>query len=259
MKSTRGVNWARLLFVSGAMIALVIFCLCFTAPTAVAQNAGTGAIAGTITDPSDKAVLDAQITATNQATGAKSTAKSQSGGTYTIPLLLPGLYTVEVSKDGFKGSIAKDIRVNVTETAGLNIKLELGAVTQTIVVEGGATVLQTESSTEGTTTAGQTINDLPLATRNYTQIIGLNPNVATGVTNATALGRGNDIYGAGVSANGVPTNDNNTLMDGVEINDRQQSGQFSSGVAIPNPDSIAEFRVQTSQYDASFGRDAGRM
>src|ERR1039458_4203223 len=257
MKSTRGVNWARLFFVSGAMFVLITLGMCFTAPAAVAQSAGTGAIAGTITDPSDKAVLDAQITATNQATGAKVTVKSQSGGTYTVPLLLPGLYTVEVSKDGFKGLVAKDVRVNVTETAGLNIKLELGSVTQTIVVQGEATPLQTESSTEGTTTAGQTINDLPLASRNYTQIIGLNPNVATGVTNATTLGRGNDIYGAGVSANGVPTNDNNTLMDGVEINDRQQSGQFSSGVAIPNPDSISEFRVQTSQYDASFGRDAG--
>jgi hypothetical protein len=257
MKSTRGVNWTRQLFVPVVMIALVAFCLCVASPAAVAQNAGTGAIAGTITDPTDKAVLEAQITATNQETGAKVTVKSQSGGTYTVPLLLPGLYTLEVSKDGFKSSVVKDIRVNVTETAGLNMKLELGLVTQTIVVRGEATPLQTESSTEGTTTAGNTIKTLPLATRNYTQIIGLNPNVSTGVTNATTLGRGNDIYGAGVSANGVPTNDNNTLMDGVEINDRQQSGQFSSGVAIPNPDSISEFRVQTSQYDASFGRDAG--
>lgn len=257
MKSTTGVSWTRLFFASGAMIALIAFCLCVVSPAALAQNAGTGAIAGTITDPTDKAVLDAQITATNQETGAKVTVKSQSGGTYTVSLLLPGLYTLEVSKDGFKSSVVKDIRVNVTETAGLNMKLELGLVTQTIVVQGEATPLQTESSTEGTTTAGDTIKNLPLATRNYTQIIGLNPNISTGVTNATTLGRGNDIYGAGVSANGVPTNDNNTLMDGVEINDRQQSGQFSSGVAIPNPDSISEFRVQTSQYDASFGRDAG--
>ena len=257
MKSTRDLNWARLLFVSGAMIALVTFCLCVASPAALAQNAGTGAIAGTITDPTEKAVLGAQITVTNQATGAKVTVPSQSGGTYTVPLLLPGLYTVEVSKDGFKSSVAKDIRVNVTETEGLNIKLELGSMSQTIVVQAEASVMQTESSTEGHTTGAETIQNLPLATRNYTQIIGLNPNIATGVTNATTLGRGDDIYDAGVSANGVPTNDNNTLMDGVQINDRQLSGQFSGGVAIPNPDSISEFRVQTSQYDASFGRDAG--
>jgi hypothetical protein len=257
MKSTRGVNWARLVLVSSAMFVLVTFCLCFTAPAALAQNAGTGAIAGTITDPLGKAVQGAQITVTNQATGDKVTVNSQSGGTYTAPLLLPGVYTVEVSKDGFKVYDATGIRVNVTETEGLNIALELGSISQKVIVQTEASPMQTESSTEGHTTAGQTIQDLPLATRNYTQIIGLNPNIATGVTNATTLGRGNDIYGAGVSANGVPTNDNNTLMDGVEINDRQQSGQFSSGVAIPNPDSIQEFRVQTSQYDASFGRDAG--
>src|ERR1700685_4009978 len=105
MKSTSGVNWARLLFVSCATFVLITFCLCFTAPAAVAQNAGTGAIAGTITDPTDKAVLEAQIIATNQETGAKATVKSQSGGTYTVPLLLPGLYTLEVSKDGFKSSV----------------------------------------------------------------------------------------------------------------------------------------------------------
>jgi hypothetical protein len=257
MKSTRDLNWARLLVVSGATIALVAFCLCVACPAAMAQNAGTGAIAGVITDPSGKTVEGAQITVTNQDTGDKITVNSQSGGTYTAPLLLPGVYTVEVSKDGFKLYDAAGIRVNVTETEGLNIKLELGPVSQKIVVQAEASPMQTESSTEGRTTGAQTIEDLPLATRNYTQIIGLNPNISTGVTNATTLGRGNDIYGAGVSANGVPTNDNNTLMDGVEINDRQQSGQFSSGVAIPNPDSIAEFRVQTSQYDASFGRDAG--
>ena len=257
MNSTRGLNRTRLFFVSSVMIALVTFCLCVTSPAALAQNAGTGAIAGTIADPLGKAVQGAQITVTNQATGDKITVNSQSGGTYTAPLLLPGVYTVEVSKDGFKVYDATDIRVNVTETEGLNIKLELGSMSQKIVVQSEASPMQTESSTEGHTTAGQTIQDLPLATRNYTQIIGLNPNISTGVTNATTLGRGNDIYGAGVSANGVPTNDNNTLMDGVEINDRQQSGSFSSGVAIPNPDSIQEFRVQTSQYDASFGRDAG--
>ena len=98
MKSTRGVNWTRPLFVSGAMIMLVALCLCVASPAAVAQNAGTGAIAGTITDPTDKAILEAQITATNKETGAKVTVKSQSGGTYTVPLLLPGLYTLEDRK-----------------------------------------------------------------------------------------------------------------------------------------------------------------
>jgi hypothetical protein len=211
-----------------------------------------------VTDPSGSVVLDAQITVTNEATGATIVVKSQSGGVYTAPLLLPGTYTVEVTKQGFKRWSATSIRVDVTETAGLNIKLEIGAVTEKVEVQAEGSALQTESSALGHVTNAETIQNLPLAVRNYTQIIGLNPNVQVDVLNAGALGRGPDISDSTVVANGVPYYDNNVQMDGVEINDRQEYGNaFSSGVAIPNPDSIQEFKVQTSQYDATFGRDAG--
>ena len=102
------------------------------------------------------------------------------------------------------------------------------------------------------------VESMPLVTRNFTQIIGLSTGVSSDVMNAGELGRGGGSNGsdAFVAAGGA-NNDNNFQMNGVEVNDFQQSGYFSGGVAVPNPDTIQEFKVQTGQYDASYGRDAG--
>jgi hypothetical protein len=109
-------------------------------------------------------------------------------------------------------------------------------------------------------TSGEVLNSLPLVTRNYTQIIALNPGVASEVTDASAVGKGGNgsiETGSAVVAHGVSGQDNNYQMNGVEINDLQSSGHFSGGIAVPNPDAIQEFKVQTGQYDASYGRNAG--
>src|SRR5262249_37024011 len=106
--------------------------------------------------------------------------------------------------------------------------------------------------------SGEQVRTMPLVTRNYTQIIALNPGVAADVTDAGALGRGNvGNGGAPIASNGGTFNDNNVQMNGAAINDLQSSGTFSGGVAIPNPDTIQEFKGQTGQYDASYGRNAG--
>ena len=246
-------NWKGLIFILPTMI---VFCLCATSPVAVAQSSGTGAIAGTVMDPSGLAVIDAQVRVTNEATGSSIVVKSQSGGVYTASLLLPGTYTVEVSKAGFKEWAARGIRVNVTETAGLNIKLEVGAVTEKVIVSAQGSMLQTDSSSEGHVTSGEMIQNLPLATRNYTEIIALNPGVAADVLNVTDIGRGGYNNSPLVSGGAVRT-DNNYQMNGLDVNDWEETGTNSGGVPIPNPDSIQEFRVQTSQYDATYGRDAG--
>src|SRR5438132_1301043 len=100
------------------------------------------------------------------------------------------------------------------------------------------------------------VAELPLAARNFTQIVGLNPGVSQEINNASALGRGEGGM-SNFSTAGSPVKDNNYQMDGVGTNDIQNSGSFSGGVAIPNPDTIQEFRVLTNQYDASYGRNAG--
>ncbi len=238
-------------------ITTVVLGLLLTAGAlAYSQDASTGAIAGVVTDPSGLSVPGAEIKATNLATGEVRTAMSEQNGTYSVTLLPPGVYRVEISKTGFRLLNYPAVTVTVTETQTLNAQLQIGAVNQQIVVASVGEQLQTESSALGRVTNEQMVIDLPLATRNYTQIIALNPGVATEVTNATALGLG----GGGMSnfsSSGQSEKSNNYQMDGVPVDDLQNSGTFSGGVAIPNPDTILEFKVQTGQYDASYGRNVG--
>src|SRR5258706_8944055 len=222
----------------------------------MAQTGGTGAITGTVTDPAGSLVPQSQIKVTNVDTGESRGTTSTNNGTYVVSLLPPGVYRVDFSKNGFKLLSYPAIRVNVTETETLNARLEVGAVSEQITVASDAEQLQTTSSALGRVTSEEMVSSLPLVTRNFTQIIGLNPGVSSEVTNATDLGRGNGGLRS-FSSQGGHVSDNNFQMDGVGANDLQNSGAFSGGVAIPNPDTIQEFKVQTGQYDATYGRNAG--
>jgi hypothetical protein len=240
---------------SAAILALSCAVSC---PPLCAQTSATGALGGSVTDPSGAAVADAQITTTSETTGEIRTVKSAVNGSYLVALLLPDLYEMEVARSGFKTLRFTHVRIYVAEVAMLNVRLELGAVSERITVAAAAEQLQTESSTLGRVTDGEQVRTLPLVTRNYTQIIALNPGVAAEVTDAGALGSGfSGPAGPGLVSNGGTMMDNNFQMNGVGVNDLQSSGQFSGGIAIPNPDTIQEFKVQTSQYDATFGRNAG--
>src|SRR6202007_469045 len=136
------------------------------APIAGAQTAGTGAISGIVSDASGGSVAGAKILVTSQSTGEARTVASNSRGAYVVPALLPGLYEVQVTRDGFKTLSAHNIKVTVTETTPLDLHLEVGQVSERIMVEGSAEQLQTESSTLGHVTTGEQVQDLPLVTRN---------------------------------------------------------------------------------------------
>ena len=227
-------------------------------PAGRAQTASTGALTGVVTDATGGTITGASLRVTSQATGEVRTIVTGANGIYFVAALPPGPYTLNVSKDGFKSLTVANLQIIVTETATLNPRLEVGAVAERVTVETSAEQLQTESSTLGRVTSGEQVLSLPLVTRNYTQIISLNPGVAADVNDAGALGRGAmGNGGAPIVSNGGTINDNNVQMNGAAINDLQSSGTFSGGVAIPNPDTIQEFKVQTGQYDASYGRNAG--
>jgi hypothetical protein len=226
-----------------------------------AQISGTGAISGVVRDPSGAVIPGASITATNLATGLTRQVTSSASGDYSIQILPPGSYRLEITKGGFATSDFPNIVVNVTQITAVNAKLTVGSISQKVEVQAAGQLLQTQSSTLGSVVTGEMVRSLPLAVRNYTQIISLSPGVASEVTNAAEFGRGGG--GSGGNPTDVPvaagTNfaENNYQMDGVGINNIGGSGYFTGGVAIPNPDTIAEFKVQTSQYDASYGRNAG--
>src|ERR1022692_4285743 len=241
-------------------VASLLIVLASLAPASLAQSSNTGAITGSTIDPSGAVVVGAEITATNDATGEVRSTFSTSSGVFLFPLLSPGSYALKASKAGFKELVRTGVLVTVTETVRANLQLQIGNVSETITVTGEGELVKTEDSALGDVTNARAVLSLPLASRNYTQIIGLSPGVSTEVTDATALGRGTGSDAAGnhgFSAHGAGTNDNNYQVNGVEVNDLMGSGSLSGGVAVPNPDSIQEFKVQTGQYDASYGRNAG--
>ena len=236
----------------------VVWCptLCF------AQTAETGALAGSILDPTGASVADATIEVTNAATGQSRTSLSQDNGRYTVALLPPGAYRVTVTKAGFKEKVEESVQIDVVGTTRLDITMDLGAVNEKITVEAQPTMIDTDSSTLGRVVNQQALEGLPLVTRNYTQIIGLSPGIEAPVTNATELGRGSGGVSptqttAGLFVNGARSYDNNFQMNGISVNDNEATGGSSGGIPIPNSDTLAEFKVQTALYDAAFGHNAG--
>lgn len=246
--------------ISATLLAAFLFCfaaLLIVAPASLAQTASSGALTGTVTDQSGGVVAGATVTITNNGTGQSRTAKTDGSGGYKFSLLTPGNYSVKFSSDGFKTATVPSVTVNVTETPVLDQKLEVGGQAIQVTVESTAETIQTQNATNGGVVGSETVVDLPLVSRNYTQIISLSPGVVSNASTASSVGNGT----TDVAANGARQNQNNYSMDGSSVvnylsGTAAQTGSFP-GIAIPNPDSIQEFKVQTSQYDAASGRNPG--
>ena len=143
-------------------------------PSLFAQTSATGALTGTVTDPTGSVVANVKVTATNTGTGQERLSITGSDGSYKINLLSPGTYLVQFEATGFNALTIPSVTVTVTETNVVDGHLTVGAQTQAITVEGEAEEsVQTTSAAVGTVMAGKNIADLPLTSRNYTNLLGL--------------------------------------------------------------------------------------
>jgi len=225
-------------------------------PGANAQTPGTGAVKGSVHDSTSAVIRDARVTLVSVATTTSRSAITDGTGTFIFPLLAPGPYTLKVAAGNFSDKTA-EVNVVGTETAVVDFQLTAKVSGATVYVEPGVEMAQTESSALGRAVDQKTINALPLATRNYTQILSLSPGVVVELPNATALGPGTQ----NVAANGNKTTGNNIQFNGIDANNlAQNSAQRDGeevGVAAPAPDTIEEFKVQTGNYDATYGRGTG--
>lgn len=243
-----------------AILVAVLFGFSGFGDAAYAQTGTTGALVVTVTDPSGASVADADARVVNTTTGEVHTAKTGSDGTATAPLLPPGTYKVEIRKSGFALQVADSVQVIVTETRRLPIRLTLQGQIQTVEVTSAAPeVVQTQESTLGRLVDAVTLQNVPLVVRNYTQIMTLSPEITADVTDPSVLGRGNGGLGTygqggGFNAHGDYTFDNNFQMNGIGVNDFFAQANSSGGTPIPNPDTIQEVKVQTGQFDATYGR-----
>ena len=235
-----------------------LFLSTFAASAAYGQTPGTGAITGVVSDPAGRLVVNANVQAVDEATHISRSAVTTTAGVFRVPLLPPGTYAVTVAAAGFSANTSRSIQVTVGETTSLNVSLEVAGVTQSVQVAGVASVAELESSTLGGSVDDTAIQTLPLSSRNYTQILGLSSGVIVDLPLAVALGNGTQ----NVASDGATPTANNIQFNGIDANNLAENSASASesailGVAIPAPDSIQEFRVQTANFDAAYGRGTG--
>ncbi|MBI3474882.1 MAG: TonB-dependent receptor [Acidobacteria bacterium] len=219
---------------------------------AAAQGGATGAISGTVTDISGAVVAGAQVQIINQDTAAVArTLKTDANGAFTAPLLPVATYSVKVAATGLGEGNFKDIAVRITETTRLTAKLAPLKVMEKVEVQATVQTIETTTATTGQAIEEQTIRELPLASQNFQQLLTLSTGAQSELNASAQLGRGN----ARVIVNGQREDNNNYLIEGISATDYNVSQ--STNVPLPNPDVIEEFKVQTSLYDASQGRNSG--
>jgi hypothetical protein len=231
---------------------LILVALNFVA--AISAQTTNGGINGTVTDPSGAAVANVQIQVKNQDTGEQRSATSLENGTYVIPQLPPGRYTVTVEKQGFAKESRPDVQLLVNQSATLDFKLSVASISETVEVTGAPPALNTTNATLGDVIDHQQAVDLPLNGRQFTQLTLLSPGAAPQESGqqgsfTVKLGEG----AISPSVNGQRGQQNNFTMDGVLNN-----AIYTDTWAIsPPPDALQEFNVQSHMTDAQFSISSG--
>jgi len=232
-------------------VALSVLALVLTAQV-FAQGGATGAITGTVQDPSGAVVANADVRITNQDTSVlERSLKTGPEGSFTAPLLPVGTYSVSVEAAGFSEAKFADIVVRVTETTHMTAKLTTKSVQQKIEVQADVQVIDTSDATTGQAIDSDTIRALPLATQNFQQLLTLSTGAQSELNAAAQLGRGV----VHIQVNGQREDNNNYLIEGISATDYNVAELTNT--PLPNPDVVQEFKVQTSLYDASQGRNGG--
>jgi hypothetical protein len=215
----------------------------------------TAQLNGTITDPAGAVAPMASVTITHLSAGVLRTILSNETGNYVFTNLLPGLYSVAVSKEGFRKAISQPISLDVNQTAMLKVQLQVGAVSESVQVTGQATLLEATTAQLGTVITQEKIADLPLNGRNFSQLLILTAG-ATPVSVAQNSG-GAQVQRVGTfvfpSINGQSNRSNSYTLDGVYNN-----GHYMGTYAIaPSVDALTQFKVQSHSDQAEFGGVSG--
>ena len=233
-----------------ALLGLVLF-----AAQGLYAQVDSGGITGAVKDASGAVIPGAKVTLTNEGTSFSVSTVTDSAGTYTFTPVKIGSYKLTAEFQGFQTSVHPGVTVNVQQTVVVDFALQPGQVTQTVEVTAAVPLLQTQNGSVGQVVSGKEVNDLPLASRNFTFLAQL----SAGVLPAQADTRGNAASGA-FTANGNRAAQNNYLLDGID--DNADLVDFLNGtnyVVLPPPDAIGEFKVQTNNYSAEFGRAGGAV
>ncbi|PYV80408.1 MAG: hypothetical protein DMG93_19070 [Acidobacteria bacterium] len=223
--------------------------------TALNAQVDTGSITGTVTDASGAVVTGAKVTLTNEGTGASLTTTTGADGVYKFSPVRVGSYKIDAVSQGFQTTTQSGVKVDIGSSVALNFSLKPGSQTETIEVTAATPVLQTQDASVGQVVDQRSVNDLPLNGRNFTFLAQL----VQGVNSPQSDTRGNAASGA-FSANGFRPAQNNYMLDGIDNN--SDTVDFLNGtnyVVLPPVDAIQEFRVQTTDFSAEYGRSGAAV
>jgi hypothetical protein len=247
---------------------LPLFLLFVLLTRAAVGQSPNGTISGLILDPSGRPIVGAEILIVNDGTSVRYPGITNGEGIYAVPNLPPGPYRIQVSKIGFKTLIKPDVVLNVQSAVAINFTLPVGAVSETLTVEGGAPLVNTESAAVSTVVDRNFVENLPLNGRSFQDLILLTPGV---VTNSPQAGVLTDSSGQ-FSVNGQRTESNYYSVDGVSASFGGAIGQpavtantgslpastmLGTTQGLVSVDALEEFRVQSSSYSAEYGRSPG--
>lgn len=237
---------------ASALFTISVGLLIVAAP-ASAQSTAT--LQGTITDTSNAAVPNAKVVVHNQATGVERTTQTDQSGSYLVPGLLPGLYTVTVSASGFQSFVIRDLKLDVATTATENAELKVGQVTQEVVVSGGAPLVNTSTPAVGQVINQTTVQQIPLNGRHFVDLGLLVPGTVTPPQNGflTAPLRGQGSFA--INTAGQREDTTNWLLNGINLSDEVQN-QITFQ---PSIDTVSEFKIDNSTFPAEYGRNSGAI
>jgi hypothetical protein len=209
---------------------------------AFSQGITTTSLSGAVVDPTGAVISGATIIIKEETTGTEFRSVSASNGTYSVPALTAGVYSVSVTANGFKQFVVKGVKIDAGIPASVNATLEVGATTDTVVVQGGAEVMQTQSASISTTITGRQITDLPFTSRNVTDLLLYLPGTTTpGRPRSSTF-------------NGLPQGAINMTLDGVSIQDngaRNTDGFYTN--IYPRVDAVEEVTLSTATPGAESG------
>jgi hypothetical protein len=228
----------------------------------------TASISGTVTDPSKAIVVGATVTATNVETGVATTQTTNGQGFYSFQALPLGTYTLDVQQTGFKAYRQTGLVVDVNSALVVDVSLQVGAASEKVEVSSAALHVDTESTQMGEVITGKEMVDVPLVSRSYTDLLTLQPGVAPTQSQMTGAFAGpfisagfavplvsGSLNSGAYSVNGMRESENGFILNGILV---QELG-FSGAGAIPNLDSLHEFRILTNNFDAEYGNYSGGL
>ncbi len=249
--------------IAAPLIPLLGLLIVLCAPGRSAAQLDRGEITGTAEDPSGAVVQKAAITITNDNTGVKTTTKSTATGTYVFDDVLPGNYTVEAEAAGFQKYVVHGVIVQVQQVETIDIHFATGNVQTSVTVTAAAPLLEAENAQVGQSITNQTVNDMPLATRDWGSLAQMSAGVNTDATGTGSGGNGTADAGSSDSAyfrvNGVDEWQNDFRLNGINDNIEFYGGNYTgtNAAIVPPPDAIQEFTLQSGDFNAEFGHSTG--